>query len=332
VKYASNDQTEMGDKAHIWAGVVSRLWARRGLALIVLIAALLASAQAVRAAAPAGASIVNVASLSYRSGGSEYGTASNLVSVTVDETIDFSVVPLGDLTVTADARNQGVAFRLTNLGNGRRAFAMALDPAQAGDGFDPTACRIYIDRADLAQPNLASAQPYGRGETLSLAAGEAVTIWAVCDIPAEAGGTGRVALTARPVLAANDSAVPLWAPDRATAVNTYRIDAGLTAELLKSQSVVDAMGRARAIKGATVTYTLAAKLAGEGVAHDLVVTDPIPPGSTYVPGSLRLNGESLTDSADADIGQAGAEGVVVRLGDVAAPALRTVTFQVLINP
>lgn len=284
------------------------------------------------AATPAGASIANVAALTYKAGGADYGATSNRVAVTVGEIIDLSVKPVGDLEVAPGASNQGVAFHLTNLGNAERGFALALDPDQAGDSFDPTACRIYVDRANVAQQDGASAQFYGRGETLLLTAGETVTVWAVCDIPANAGGTGRVALTARPVLAAHDPAVPLWTPERATATDTCRIDEALSAELVKSQSVVDAMGRPRALKGATVTYSLAAKLTGQGVAHDLAISDPIPTGATYVPGSLRLDGASLTDSADDDIGQAGAEGIVVRLGDVPAPALRTVTFQVLINP
>ena len=149
------------------------------------------------------------------------------------------------------------------------------------------------------------------------------------------GGRRRnrpLALTARPLLAVDDAAVPVWTSARATATNAYRIIDGLSAELVKSQSVVDRMGRPRAIKGATVTYTLAARLEGWGVARDLTIGDPIPAGSTYVPGSLRLDGAALTDDADGDVGQASADGILVRLGDVPAPALRTVTFQVLINP
>lgn len=316
------------------------LWVRRGHALAVLLALAfglglglgLAGSHAAWAATPAGVAISNIASLTYKADGSVYGAASNPVAIAVGEIIDFSVVPLGDLKVMPGALNQGVAFRLSNLGNARRAFVLALDPAQAGDSFDPTACRIYVQRANLEKPDSPLIEAYGRGDALFLADGETVTVWAMCDIPATAGGIGRVVLTARPLLTSNDDGVPLWTSDRATASSAYRVAEGLSAELIKSQSVVDALGRPRAIKGAIVTYSLAAKLEGEGVARDLAIRDPIPAGSTYVPGSLRLDGERLTDGDDADQGLAGAEGVLVRLGDVTAPALRTVTFQVLINP
>jgi uncharacterized repeat protein (TIGR01451 family) len=273
--------------------------------------------------------IANVANLTYRMDGSDYGAASNRVAVTVDEIVDFSVTPVSGLKVASGASGQAIAFRLLNRGNASHGFALALDPGQTGDGFDPTACQIYIDPANRELPDRESFQAYRPGAPLSLAAGEAITVWAVCDIPANAGGVGRVVLTARPLSTAG---VPLWTPDRATAVNTYRVAEGLSAELIKSQDVIDPLGRPRAIKGATVTYTLTAKLEGEGVARDLEIHDPIPAGSTYIPGSLRLDGQTLTDAADGDVGQAGAQGVEIRLADVPAPALRTVTFQVLITP
>ena len=164
-------------------------WTRLGLLSLVFAASLLAFGA--RAATPAGASITNIANLTYRSGGSDYGAASNRVNVTVGEIIDFSVTAVGNLGVAPGALHQGVAFRLTNLGNARRAFGLALDPAQVGDSFDPTACQIYVDRSDAAMPDMASVEPFGRGASLLLAANETVTVWAVCDIPADAGGTGR---------------------------------------------------------------------------------------------------------------------------------------------
>jgi uncharacterized repeat protein (TIGR01451 family) len=225
-----------------------------------------------------------------------------------------------------------VAFHLVNRGNGVRAFALALDPGQAGDSFDPTNCLIYVDRANQAAPDLATLRPQGRNDPIVLAAGESVTVWAMCDIPDGAGGGGRIVLDVRPVVSPGDIAASAWTPDAATARNTYHVAGALSVELSKSQSVTDRLGRPRAIKGAVVTYSLAAKLRGHGVAGDLAITDPIPSGSSYVPGSLRLDGAALSDADDSDAGRADAQGVLVRLGAVSAPALRTVTFQVLINP
>ncbi|MEI9849934.1 MAG: hypothetical protein WDN24_02545 [Sphingomonas sp.] len=58
---------------------------------------------------------------------------------------------------------------------------------------------------------------------------------------------------------------------------------------------------------------------------------PSPPGTDYVPGSIRLDGTALTDAADADAGSFDGAGVRVALGDVAAPATRRIEFQVKIQ-
>ena len=90
-------------------------------------------------------------------------------------------------------------------------------------------------------------------------------------------------------------------------------------------------GSANPTHGATVTYTIAARFAGDGQARGATVSDPIPDGTAYVPGSLRLDGTALSDAADADAGTADAAGITVALGTVAAPALRTISFQVTIK-
>jgi hypothetical protein len=61
------------------------------------------------------------------------------------------------------------------------------------------------------------------------------------------------------------------------------------------------------------------------------VSDPVPAGTTYKPGSLTLEGAPLTDAADADSGSFTGAAVNVALGTVAAGATRTITFQVKID-
>ena len=58
----------------------------------------------------------------------------------------------------------------------------------------------------------------------------------------------------------------------------------------------------------------------------------MPVGSTYVLGSLTLDGAALTDAEYGDAGRFTAGGVDVGLGDVAARTSRVVTFKVRINP
>jgi hypothetical protein len=59
--------------------------------------------------------------------------------------------------------------------------------------------------------------------------------------------------------------------------------------------------------------------------------DPVPAGTTYVAGSMRLNAAGLSDAVDADAGRFTGTGVQVDLGTLVAPATRAVTFRATIN-
>jgi len=67
----------------------------------------------------------------------------------------------------------------------------------------------------------------------------------------------------------------------------------------------------------------------------VVITDAIPANTTYIPGSLALDGSPLTDTADGDAGDVGdsATGTLtVALGDLAAGAPgSTISFRVTIQ-
>ena len=62
----------------------------------------------------------------------------------------------------------------------------------------------------------------------------------------------------------------------------------------------------------------------------VVIRDPIPFFSSYVPGSLRLNGTILSDGLDADAGEVSSGLVVVRVGNVNAGGKGEVCYRVRI--
>lgn len=72
-----------------------------------------------------------------------------------------------------------------------------------------------------------------------------------------------------------------------------------------------------------------------GIATAAVISDPIPTWSTFVPGSITLNGNTISDATDGDAGEydiTAAPTVVVRLGDLAqADGVQNVVFQVTID-
>jgi uncharacterized repeat protein (TIGR01451 family) len=69
------------------------------------------------------------------------------------------------------------------------------------------------------------------------------------------------------------------------------------------KSVTDAGGNSQASVGETLTYRIAATNTGNTDATSVIITDAIPADTTYVPGSLKLDGVALTDAADGDAGE-----------------------------
>ena len=103
--------------------------------------------------------------------------------------------------------------------------------------------------------------------------------------------------------------------------------AGIRVDLAKSVSA------ATTTIGDVVTYTVTYSGVGAGTATALVITDVVPTGTTYVLGTMRVKGNSVTDAADVDGGDfdAANNAVVFHLGDVPAGQNGSVTFQARVN-
>ena len=81
-----------------------------------------------------------------------------------------------------------------------------------------------------------------------------------------------------------------------------------------------------------LTYTLVITNNGTGVAKDLLVTDPIPLFTTYVPGSITINGIGRTDAIDGDGARFSGNSVTARWAQLAGNGgVVTITFQVTID-
>jgi uncharacterized repeat protein (TIGR01451 family) len=99
--------------------------------------------------------------------------------------------------------------------------------------------------------------------------------------------------------------------------------------------VLDPFGGNQPIPGAAITYQVVVTATGAGAALGATLRDAIPTDTTYVPGSLLLNGASLSDATDVDAGSFAATpapGIAVGLGDLTAAAgPQTIVFRVTIN-
>jgi len=106
--------------------------------------------------------------------------------------------------------------------------------------------------------------------------------------------------------------------------------------LTKSQRVTDPNGSTNPVPNAIVTYTIVADIAS-GTVTDAVVSDIIPPGTTYEPNSISVSNAAgvfaaLTDADDADAGRAASGAIAVKLGELRSGSPRSVRFRVKINP
>ncbi len=85
------------------------------------------------------------------------------------------------------------------------------------------------------------------------------------------------------------------------------------------------------VRGATVTYTIESRFAGGGIVRAARLADLIPQGTEYIPGTLSLDGAWLSDDEDGDAGGFDGAAIHVALGDVPAPAIHNIQFQVKIQ-
>jgi uncharacterized repeat protein (TIGR01451 family) len=99
---------------------------------------------------------------------------------------------------------------------------------------------------------------------------------------------------------------------------------------------VDADGRPN--PGDTIEYTVTLVNTGTKQAEDVVFVDPLPDRTTFVPGSMTLNGQPLTDAADGDVGDFDATNpaaITVKVGaisNVEGANSASLAFRVQVDP
>jgi uncharacterized repeat protein (TIGR01451 family) len=295
----------------------------------------------------AGTLIENMAVASYDDGAGPRTLNSNTVTVRVDELLDVTLTSLNPGPVSAGPGEAVLSFELTNLGNGPEAFRLLANPAISGDDFDVTVTGIAIDTNsngiyDAGIDNLLAA-PQATDE---LPPDTVLTVFVIVAIPSGVADadTSAIELVAEAVTgtgapgtvfaaAGVDGGNAIVGTTLATATARGELIAGeSTVELVKAVTLLDVFGGTSALPGTIASFTLTATVSGSNAVNDLVIVDPIPAGTTYVPGTLALDGVTLTDAADSDAGTGGdADGIRVELGTVAGGSVHAITFDVTVD-
>lgn len=158
--------------------------------------------------------------------------------------------------------------------------------------------------------------------------------------PAVSGAPGTMAgydldrLDVGALLAAGDTtatvtlngstAEEFWFGGAATSISS--IEPNITA----TKTFTDVNGGS-VVAGDVLEFTLTAKNEGDDDATGVTITDALPAGLTYVPGSLKLGTTALTDVAADDAGEVVGTTVTVRVGELAIGASATVTFRATVT-
>ncbi len=296
----------------------------------------------------AGSLIESTAQATYDTPNGSETVDSNTVILMVDELLDATVSTVDSGPITTRPGSEILTFEITNTGNGPEAFTLTANPNVAGNDFAATIDAIAVDTngngvydagidATLSSPQT----------TAEIAADGSLTIFVLVTVPAGVADTdeSQLELLAEAVTGTGapgttfagaganggDAVVGLSGANGTVTGRGQLVVAFTTVELVKSATILDPFGGTSPVPGAVITYTITANVTGSAPVDNLIVTDNYPTGTTYVGGTLALNGGGLTDAAGDDAGTASGSGISVNLGTVSGGSAPAVTFNVTIN-
>lgn len=332
---------------------------KKSLPLLALLVCLLCVSTVQAAGTPAGTLITNTATLSYSIGGvPEAPIVSAPASLRVDEIINLTLVwqDGGPVSVATPDSNDALTFLLTNTGNSNERFSFTRNNLLGGDNYDPltgSAGAIFIESGlapGLQTSGVNADTLYAAGvNDPNLLADASQIVYVVSDTPTglAAGNTGLVALTASATTPGAAGAAPgttlagLGTGGVDAVVGTTQAQASRTGSYLVSTvalsilktvvSVLDPRAGSNAESGSVLTYRLTVTLSGTGSVNNLIITDPLPAQTTYVAGSILVNGATRTDAVDSDNANFSANTVTIDFGNTVSPVVHVIDFRATIN-
>lgn len=310
----------------------------------------------------AGVNISNTATATFSvNGATQTPVNSNTVQTIVDELLDVVVVDAnsGAVAVGAGATGAILQFTVTNNGNGNEVYRIIAEDDVNEGGFDPLLNQLYIESNGLPGLQIGGDTPYvpGSGDPL-LAEDSALTVYVQSDMPPGLvqgdNGDIQIRAIAQTILDAtgglDNPDDPLW-PVPGTSYATLGDGGGtavvgtsadINALLLRTQgryqvseavlsidktavSIVDPFGGNTIVPGSVITYELALRVVGSGVAQSVQVSDVLPAELAYQPDTLIVAGIAEDDDfAPAGVDNSGfdeaSNTLLVETGDVAGGA------------
>ncbi|HEY0170274.1 MAG TPA: hypothetical protein VGB98_04420, partial [Pyrinomonadaceae bacterium] len=284
----------------------------------------------------AGTSISNRARVSYADpDGVEVSVLTNTVTVIVEAVNGVSVTPdETEPSGSVDANDTVTApFGVCNAGNQTVSFVLADSSVTA-----PAQIRgVHLDSDNSGTASTGDgAVSLGSTGTPALAPGACSTVLVVYSVNGATAQSQLVTtLTARtPAGVAGQDAEDTGTIRRT--VKTGPVLRNPDDPQLPPLKLVNGVAEVTASQNQVVDFQVAFRNVGEGRALGVVVTDSIPRGLSFVPGSLRLvvgeRNATLTDAADNDEGGVVGQALEVRLPSVASGEAVYVSFSARVEP
>ena len=268
---------------------------------------------------PAGTQILNVATANYEDelGNPQTPVESGAPPATVAQVAGVDISPPTQIQVADPGDEVVYAFTITNTGNdddvfngeitSTAGFTWAFYVDANGDGI--------LDAGDVLATD---SDGDGKPDTGTLAAGETKNYLAVATVPqGEADGT--VDVTTLTGISSFDPTVQ----------DSDILTTTVTAPVITVSKTVSPTGDQP--PGTELTYTITVTNTGTGNAQEVIVTDSLPTDTTYVAGSVTLNGVQKTDAVDGDQVSVTAGTVSVNLGLLGPGGTATITLKATID-
>jgi len=246
------------------------------------------------AAAPANSVIGNQASATYSDGVATRSTSSNTVQTTVAQVKTFTLLQTGAKTVPP---NQQVCYPHSILNTGNGADTYALNVPTTGGAFAHTALAYYADSSPLdGQPDngiaITSTGLLNAGSTFN---------FVVCGTTPPGATPTQVGTILVSVTDTNTPSATTQTVTDTTTIGTAAIN------VLKKLSSVPPPGNTPVSGGASpnagpLYVILDYTNSGSVTANTLLLTDALPAGMLYVPGSGRWTASGMTALSDTNAG------------------------------
>jgi uncharacterized repeat protein (TIGR01451 family) len=265
-------------------------------------------------ATPAGTVISSTSQATFQDpDGQSFAVLSNTVDLTVGQVAAVDLAPPRASTSDPGA-TVFLPHTLRNIGNGTDSFTVS---ARSQTGWPVTIYRDVNANGSLDSGDQQVAGP------ISLSSGATAALLVTVSIP----GLATVRGTTDSLWVTGTSLVDPTAADSLEDLVQIR-SVGIAVVLDKS------VDRVSATPGDVLTYSINYQATGSATASNLRISDVIPQGSSYIAGTLRLNGAPLSDVSGDDAGsfEAAANRVVVTLATVSGGDTGTVRFQVRVGP